>query len=193
LSLPMVAECVSKLTAQRSALPLLKTLQGEVYAWGYSTGELKGAVFEDVEVLLKLCQGKNILAATYSSGSVNAQKLLFSHAQSVSSSGKAHAAEVVDLTPLISEYFDGTVGSKIDSSSYRTIAELLESNAKDYPRKIDNGAKIWFISDSEAEVDACNASGRMTGILIDRNLGQSGSMHDVIGNFQPIITALHQA
>ena len=49
----------------------------------------------------------------YSSGSVEAQKLLFGH------------SDAGDLQPLFSGYFDTHVGAKRETASYRNIAQAI--------------------------------------------------------------------
>lgn len=49
----------------------------------------------------------------YSSGSVEAQKLLFGH------------SDAGDLQPLFSGYFDTHVGAKRETTSYRNIAQAI--------------------------------------------------------------------
>ena len=66
-----------------------------------------------------------ITLAIYSSGSIKAQKLLFSH----STSG--------DLTPFLSNYFDTTIGHKREVESYYKIREELGVE----------GGEILFLSD----------------------------------------------
>lgn len=55
----------------------------------------------------------------YSSGSVEAQRLLFSHT--------AHG----DLTPLFSGYFDTTTGPKLETHSYQDIARSVSLAARE--------------------------------------------------------------
>ena len=77
----------------------LKSLQGRIWKGGFETDELKGTLFADVPRAFQRWSAK-CKVAIYSSGSVEAQLLLFRH----SSFG--------DLTPLISGYFDTRTGPK---------------------------------------------------------------------------------
>ena len=125
----------------RKSTPL-KSLQGKIWEEGYQAGELLSQVFDDVPPAMKHWhkQGKRI--CIYSSGSVLAQKLLFAHTVSG------------DLTPLLSGYFDTTVGAKADADSYRRIATNLQLPPEE----------IVFISDVIAELNAAHAAG-LQGIL----------------------------
>jgi enolase-phosphatase E1 len=118
----------------------LKSLQGKVWEEGYRTGELRGEVFEDVLPAFGRWRRRGIDISIFSSGSVNAQKLLFSHAAGG------------DLTPFITAYFDTTIGAKKDPSSYSRIASALSRQP----------ARILFISDTVSELDAAHASGMQT-------------------------------
>jgi enolase-phosphatase E1 len=84
----------------------------------------------------------------YSSGSVEAQRLLFSH----TSDG--------DMTPLFSGYFDTTIGSKLEARSYRHVADSLFLAA----------GEVVFISDHPGETKAAAAAGMHT-VLMAREQG----------------------
>ena len=81
----------------------------------------------------------------YSSGSVPAQKLLFSH------------TDAGDLVPLFDGFFDTEVGGKREAGSYRTIAAALGALPGD----------VVFLSDVVAELDAAREAGMRTK-LVDR-------------------------
>ena len=57
----------------------LTTLQGILWQKGYQNGELLGHVYDDVPVMLENWNFLGKKMGIFSSGSVNAQKLLFSH------------------------------------------------------------------------------------------------------------------
>ena len=92
-----VKESIAK---DRKIAPL-KTLQGFIWDHGYHSGELKGALFDEVATVLQKIADKGISISIYSSGSKLAQRLLFSH------------SVAGDLTPLFTSYFDTAVGSKV--------------------------------------------------------------------------------
>jgi enolase-phosphatase E1 len=120
----------------------LKALQGLIWRDGYRGGELRSAVYDDVAPALECWHRSGLVVAIYSSGSIEAQQLLFAH------------SERGDLTRWIDRYFDTTTGPKREANSYRRIAEALSLPA----------ARIVFVSDVPAELDACRAAG-MTGVL----------------------------
>jgi enolase-phosphatase E1 len=115
----------------------LKTLQGLIWEAGYVAGELRGEVYPDVLPAFQRWHAAGRQLVIYSSGSVQAQQLLFRH----STAG--------DLTPYLSEYFDTTIGPKQEANSYRAIAAALAVAASD----------ILFLSDHPAEVTAAAAAG----------------------------------
>ncbi len=123
----------------------LKTLQGMMWKTGYDEGHFQGHVYLDAFEELQRWHGEGLTLYVYSSGSVAAQKLLFSH------------STYGDLTPLFSGYFDTGVGGKKESSSYRKIAEQLQI-APD---------KILFLSDVVEELNAAAEAGMQT-LLIAR-------------------------
>ena len=90
-----------------------------------------------------------IRVCIYSSGSIEAQKLIFGH------------SDAGDLTRYLSGYFDTTSGPKRAAASYATIAEALALDPVD----------ILFVSDVSAETDAAKAAG-LNALLIDRDTGQ---------------------
>jgi enolase-phosphatase E1 len=114
----------------------LKSIQGKIWNDGYQRGDLRGEVFEDVPRAFKRWREQGRELCIYSSGSVLAQKLLFSHTKEG------------DLTPFISDYFDTNVGAKRDPESYRQIAARLDRSPSEFV----------FVSDVMAELDAARAA-----------------------------------
>ena len=128
--------------------PILKQLQGYVWAEGYSSGEIKAPVYPDAIGMIK--RHPNVYI--YSSGSVNAQKLLFGHV--AGSDGSS-----IDINPEIKGYFDiNTSGAKIDASSYSSI--LKDIGMADHPEQ------VLFLSDNPRELDAAKQVGIVTGLAI---------------------------
>lgn len=123
----------------RKATPL-KALQGMVWEQGYQAGQLKGHVYPDAVEALKRWKQEGYELYVYSSGSIQAQKLIFG------------CSEAGDLTPLFSGYFDTTSGPKREVESYRTIARAIGQPVQD----------ILFLSDSVEELDAAQAAGLQT-------------------------------
>src|SRR5438876_6045398 len=83
----------------------LKNIQGRIWLNGYENGELRGEVFPDVPPALERWRRNQIDVRIFSSGSVLAQRLLFS----TTSAG--------DLTSYLNGYFDTTTGPKNDAAS----------------------------------------------------------------------------
>jgi enolase-phosphatase E1 len=115
----------------------LKNLQGKVWQEGYRRGDLQGSVFPDVPDALARWYAGGLDIRIYSSGSILAQKLLFSTT--------AHG----DLTRFMKGYFDTTTGPKAERSSYEKIATAFSLPP----------AEILFISDVTRELDAASAAG----------------------------------
>lgn len=116
----------------------LKSLQGKMWNSGYASGELKGHVYNDFPFMLKWMAENDVKVNIYSSGSIKAQKLLFSHS--------THG----DLCPHFHKHFDITTsGGKKEHTSYINIAKDLEVEP----------SEICFISDAEAELVAARKAG----------------------------------
>ncbi len=118
----------------------LKSLQGLVWQQGYESGEIKGHVYPDAVKALQAWQQQGYPLYVYSSGSVQAQKLIFGY------------SVAGDLTPLFCGYFDTTSGPKRESTSYARIAQTLDIPAE----------QILFLSDVREELDAARTSGMRT-------------------------------
>lgn len=126
----------------RKSTPL-KTLQGMIWQMGYESGSIQSHVYEDAVRGLRKWHASGLRLYVYSSGSIAAQKLLFSH------------TSYGDLLPLFSGYFDTTTGSKLESRSYRRIAEALA---------VPPGS-IVFLSDHAEETHAAAEAGMQTVLL----------------------------
>ncbi|MCS2608254.1 acireductone synthase [Halomonas dongshanensis] len=141
----------------------LKALQGMLWADGYQRGAFKGHLYADVVPCLRrwVEQGKKLYV--YSSGSVQAQKLLFGY----STEG--------DVTPLFSGYFDTHVGHKREAASYRNIVDTLALPAE----------QVLFLSDVIEELDAASEAGLQTLQLV-REGNRAGSRHPHVTRFDDI-------
>jgi enolase-phosphatase E1 len=142
----------------------LKTLQGLIWRAGYESGELRSVIYPDVPPALARWRAAGITIAIYSSGSVEAQRLLFRYTD--------HG----DLTPEIDRYFDTTTGPKRDAASYGRIAVALGVPAP----------AVAFVSDVGAELVACAAAG-MRGVLSIRS-GNAPVDGSITGTF-PSVTS----
>jgi enolase-phosphatase E1 len=142
----------------------LKTLQGIVWKSGYESGALQSHVYEDAVHALRRWHADGQQICVYSSGSITAQKLLFSH------------TPYGDLSPLFSHYFDTTTGPKLESRSYEKIAGALRLPPK----------SIVFLSDHAGETHAAAVAGMQT-VLLARERAAAGT--DFARSFAEI--ALH--
>ncbi len=122
----------------------LKSLQGRIWHDGYLRGALQGKLYPDVVPALRAWHASGVKLFVYSSGSIEAQRLLFGH----SSDG--------NLCGLFSGFFDTRTGAKRESDSYAAIASAVGLPA---------GACL-FLSDVEAELDAARQSSMQTCQLV---------------------------
>jgi len=143
----------------------LKRIQGEIWREGYRSGELHGEVFDDVAPALERWQDKGIDVRIFSSGSILAQRLLFS----TTSAG--------DLTKFLSGYFDTTTGPKNDPASYRQIADAFGISPPD----------ILFLSDVTRELDAARTAGMQPFLCVrPGNHAQPAHTYSVITTFADV-------
>jgi len=131
-----LAHLVEWMDEDRKLTPL-KVLQGMVWEQGYRQGDFTGHVYKDAAEGLRRWHEQGLRLYVYSSGSVQAQKLLFAH------------SDAGDLTALFSGYFDTTIGAKREVAAYRLIVEALELAPHE----------IAFLSDIPAELVAAKAAG----------------------------------
>ncbi len=143
-----IAQYARMLMENDSKLSALKALQGLIWEEGYADNGLKSEVYPDVPGALENWKSAGKEVCIYSSGSALGQKLLFSH------------TAYGDLTKLIADFFDTTVGPKRDPGSYVNIARQLKTEP----------AKILFFSDAIEELDAAASAG-MKVMLVDRTAG----------------------
>ena len=148
----------------------LKALQGMVWEAGYRDGDFSAPLYPDVAPALRAWREAGHRLAVYSSGSVPAQKLLFSH------------TDAGDLAPLFDGFFDTEVGGKREAGSYRAIADALGALPKD----------VLFLSDVVAELDAAREAGMRTALLDRREdypeprLGEATHGHARVEGFDAI-------
>ena len=141
----MIVETLQGWIDQDRKHTALKALQGMVWEAGYRDGDFVAPLYPDVAPALRAWHDAGRRLAVYSSGSVPAQKLLFSH------------TDAGDLVPLFAAFFDTQVGGKREAGSYRAIADALETAPGD----------VLFLSDVVAELDAAREAGLRT-VLVDR-------------------------
>ena len=135
-----VAELVKYAVKNDLKVATLKSFQGKMWKDGYQNGTLKGHVYEDFVPFLEWMFKKDVQIYIYSSGSVQAQKLLF---------GNSNAG---DLTKYFEGHFDITTsGNKKVSSSYTKIAAAIDMGI--------SPSEICFCSDSPQELAAATQAG----------------------------------
>jgi enolase-phosphatase E1 len=141
----------------------LKAIQGRIWRAGYEDGGTRGHLYPDVAPCLRCWKERGLALAVYSSGSVEAQKLLFGH------------SEAGDLTPLFSAWFDTTSGGKKEAASYLRIADWMG---------FEPGA-VLFLSDNPEELSAARSAG-----LSVRGLDRPGNGFDLSG--WPTVSSFEQ-
>lgn len=115
----------------------LKQLQGHMWRAAYTSGRIQGQVYEDVTPAIRRWRSHGLKVFIYSSGSVEAQKLLFEH----SVEG--------DVLDLFDGHFDTNIGAKVDSKSYKNIAERIGCDSEE----------ITFLTDVTREAKAAEEAG----------------------------------
>ncbi|MGE3320279.1 MAG: acireductone synthase [Candidatus Berkiella sp.] len=142
----------------------LKSIQGFIWKAGFEKGDFTGHVYQDAyENLLKWHQ-QGIALYVYSSGSVQAQQLLFGF------------SDFGDLRYLFKGYFDTAIGGKKEAASYAHIIKEIGFEPNE----------ILFLSDVKAELDAAKANNIRTYLLDRAHTELDIKNHPVIGNFNVI-------
>lgn len=131
------------ISEDRKSTPL-KTLQGMIWEAGYADGAYKAHLYEDAWRALKAWHDRGMRLYVYSSGSVRAQELFFGH------------TVYGDINDWFAGRFDTTTGPKQSPDSYRAIAAQINLAP----------ARILFLSDAAAELDAAAAAGMHTRQLV---------------------------
>ena len=141
-AIPEILTYIYWLMDRDSRSTALKSMQGRIWKAGFESGELTGTLFEDVPRAFARWSGQACVAI-YSSGSVQAQRVLFSH------------SIFGDLTSSIAAYFDTRIGPKDEPTSYASIAAAMTLE----PRL------ACFFSDSVRELDAARAAAMDTRLV----------------------------
>ncbi|KAI5066011.1 hypothetical protein GOP47_0018635 [Adiantum capillus-veneris] len=136
---------ISMIKADRK-VTALKELQGHIWRSGYMKGELQGQVFEDVPKALAQWQSAGSKVYIYSSGSREAQRLIFGNTQ------------YGDLRPFLCGYFDTFIGNKREPKSYKEIFLSVG---------VDEPSQIVFATDVLQEAMAAKEAG-LRAVLVVR-------------------------
>ncbi|TGL85558.1 acireductone synthase [Leptospira congkakensis] len=123
----------------------LKEVQGKIWKQGYESGEIKSTVYPDVPEFLKKAQEDGIQNHVYSSGSVEAQILIYQY------------SELGDLRNYFVSYYDTAVGGKREKQSYENIIKELKSSPN----------QIRFFTDIVEEAEAASSAG-MDVVILNR-------------------------
>jgi enolase-phosphatase E1 len=158
----VIAILLQWIREDRKATPL-KALQGLIWQHGFENNDFTGHIYEDATRKLRAWHQDGIKLYVYSSGSVQAQQLLFGH------------SDAGDLLPLFSGYFDTRTGHKRETESYRRIIDSIGITAN----------KILFLSDIVDELDAARDAGMQT-IQLVRDTNTRTDSHLIAHNFDDI-------
>ncbi|MFM7469086.1 MAG: acireductone synthase [Vampirovibrionales bacterium] len=147
----------------------LKLLQGCLWEKGYQEGAYQGHVYPEVLPCLQAWQRMGLSLGIYSSGSVQAQKLLFRH----SIEG--------DMTPLFQYHFDTQLGAKQEVMSYEAMVQATGVQPQ----------RILFLSDSIAELEAAHQAGLATVQLCrdDRTVAHTATTNPLL-HHTPVVQEL---
>lgn len=159
----IIAQLLQWIDEDKKITPL-KALQGMIWEAGYKNGDYTGHVYDDAVANLKQWHAQSIKLYVFSSGSVQAQKLIYGY------------SDAGDLTPLFSGYFDTRIGSKREISAYRHIVQEIGEPA----------ANIVFLSDIKEELDAAKEAGMQTVWLVRDGVINPGADHRQVSNFDDI-------
>jgi enolase-phosphatase E1 len=149
---------------QDAKITPLKSLQGLIWGEGYASGALRSELYPDVPPALRCWHQSGTKLFVYSSGSVQAQKLLFAH------------SPAGDLTPLFDGFFDTRIGAKRAAASYQAIAAAIAIPTP----------SILFLSDVAAELDAAAQAGMLVCQLLRPQDGTQPSTHPAAADFDAV-------
>lgn len=159
----LIAQFIAWIDQDQKVTPL-KSLQGLIWLEGYRQGAFTGHIYADAVEYLQRWHAQGLKLYVYSSGSVQAQKLLFGH------------SDAGDLTPLFSGYFDTHIGGKREAESYRRIAAQTAFQPDE----------ILFLSDIREELDAAAQTGMQTYWLVREQELDANPVHRQAGDFSAI-------
>jgi enolase-phosphatase E1 len=160
----VIQQLIAWIDADRKSTPL-KALQGMIWEAGFRNRDFTGHVYADAVHHLKDWHARGIPLYVFSSGSVQAQRLLFGH------------SDAGDLTSLFSGFYDTRIGAKRDASAYSAIAADIGLAPAD----------ILFLSDIEGELDAARSAGMQTRWLVRDAEPDPAAAHRQVMDFDAIL------
>ncbi len=158
-----IAQLIRWIDEDKKITPL-KALQGVIWEQGYRNGDFTGHVYADVPGALRRWQAEGKKLYVYSSGSVQAQKLIFGY------------TPFGDLTQLFSGYFDTRIGGKREVESYQRIAQEIGILAQE----------IMFLSDVFEELEAAKQAGMHTRWLVRGSKPDPKAAHHQVPDFKTV-------
>ena len=159
----VIQQLIAWIDADRKSTPL-KALQGMIWEAGFRNRDFTGHVYADAVRHLKDWHARGITLYVFSSGSVQAQRLLFGH------------SDAGDLTPLFSGFYDTRIGAKREAAAYSAIAADIGRAPAD----------ILFLSDIEGELDAARSAGMQTLWLVRDAEPDPAAAHRQVKDFDAI-------
>jgi len=162
----VIQQLIAWIDADRK-ITALKALQGMIWEAGFRNRDFTGHVYQDAVRHLKDWHAQGIALYVFSSGSVQAQQLLFGY------------SDAGDLRGLFSGYYDTRIGAKREASAYTAIAEDIGLLP----------AEILFLSDIEGELDAARAAGMQTVWLVREGEPDPAAAHRQVTDFDAIAVA----
>ncbi|MEZ9820533.1 acireductone synthase [Shewanella sp. 10N.286.45.A1] len=140
----------------RKATPL-KTIQGLIWKQGYANGEFKGHIFPDFIEALDGYKQQGLRVYSFSSGSVDAQKLLFGN------------SDAGDLTDKFNGHFDTRTGNKRFKQAYCNILNTISLSPK----------QILFVSDVLEELKAASEAGLNVVQMVRQDSQRTGDFKQI--------------
>lgn len=161
----------------------MKAVEGAIWGELYAKGAHQTQVFPDVDEFFRFAgsssNSETWRIALYSTGSVEAQKLLMRH------------TPYGDLNPFVTAYFDPTVvGTKLTPKSYMRIRNML---AEQLNIASPEQLQIVFVTDNASEASAADSSGAIDcPVLCMRPLNEWIKVETLLSVSLPFITSFAQ-
>ncbi len=137
MSTEEVIDTLKKWIDEDRKITPLKEIQGYIWEEGFKSGNVKAPLYKDAYEKMLYWNKKGIPMYIYSSGSVKAQKLFFSH------------TEYGNIVDFFNGFFDTKIGNKKEKGSYEKIARAIGLKPEE----------ILFLSDNPDEIKAAAEAG----------------------------------